>query len=361
MPKKKKVLFWIPYPPGEAPSQRFRFEQYFLALDQHHIDYKLAPFLDDHTWRILYHPGKVVAKAWGILKGFLKRLWQVLAVVPQYDFVFVHREAAPLGPPVFEWMAAKIWRKKLIYDFDDAIWLANTSEQNKIAAGLKWHQKVGSICQWAWKVSCGNRYLCQYAAQFNKQVVHNPTTIDTVHLHNPYLYPQQQKQKIVIGWTGTHSTMPYLLPLVPVLQRLEEQFDFEFCVISNQNPELPLKSFSFRKWSKETEIADLRYFDIGVMPLTDDKWAKGKCGFKALQYMSLEVPTLVSPVGVNTEIIEHGVNGYICSSQEEWETYLRQLLEGSTNSKTLGMVARETVEARYSVNSNTRTFLSLFD
>ncbi|MFB9864452.1 glycosyltransferase [Rufibacter immobilis] len=361
MMKIKQVLFWIPYPSGEAPSQRFRFEQYFSALDQHGIGYKLAPFLDENTWHILYLPGKVMRKAWGIFTGFLRRLWQVLLVVPQYDFVFVHREAAPLGPPIFEWLTAKVWGKKLIYDFDDAIWLANTSEQNKIAAGLKWHQKVNSICKWAWKVSCGNRYLCTYAAQFNAQVVHNPTTIDTVNLHNPDLYPQQQKERIVIGWTGTHSTMPYLLPLVPVLQRLEQEFDFEFCVISNQNPLLPIRSFSFRKWSKESEIADLRYFDIGVMPLTDDKWAKGKCGFKALQYMSLEVPTLVSPVGVNTEIVEHGVNGYICATPEEWETYLRQLLTRKANSRTLGIAARETVEARYSVKSNAENFVQLFN
>ena len=295
----------------------------------------------------------------GILGGFARRL-VLLFSVPKYDFVFIHREAAPVGPPVFEWLIARVLRKKIIYDFDDAIWLANTSEANKIAAGVKWHHKVADICKWAYKVSCGNAYLANYAQQFNPQAIVNPTTIDTVHLHNQ-VRDQAVPGRLVIGWTGTHSTMKYLDQIVPVLARLEaEGLEFEFRVISNQPPGLPLQSLVYLPWRKETEIADLLGFHIGLMPLEDDLWAKGKCAFKALQYMALGIPPLVSPVGMNTEVVQHGQNGFVCATAPEWEASLRRILADAGLRQQLGAAARATIEQRYAVVANTPNFLALF-
>lgn len=356
-----RILFLIPYPSGQAPSQRFRFEQYLGILRQHGHEYRLAPFLSDATWRILYKPGQAARKALGILGGFRRRVGHVLAA-RSYDYVFVHREVTPLGPPVFEWLLAKVLRKRLIYDFDDAIWLANTSEANNIAAGLKWHQKVGSICRWAHKNSCGNDYLAAYARQFNPSAVVNPTTIDTEHLHNQ-VRDQLAPGPLVIGWTGTHSTLKYLRPLVPVLAQLEaEGLDFEFRVISNQPPdfEQALRSLRFVPWQKATEIPDLLTFHVGLMPLEDDPWAQGKCAFKALQYMALGIPALVSPVGMNTEVVQDGVNGYICRKPADWLRHLRHLLTDAELRQHVGRAARITVEQRYSVRSNTPNFLGLF-
>ena len=353
-----RILFLVPYPPGRAPSQRFRFEQYLDELTAQGYYYRLAPFLSVATWDIFYKPGHAVAKALGILSGFVRRVGLLFAV-PSYDFVFVHREAAPIGPPVFEWLIAKVLGKKIIYDFDDAIWLANTSEANKIAAGLKWHHKVADICRWAYKNSCGNAYLAHYARQFNSAVV-NPTTIDTVHLHNQ-VRDQAAPGRLVIGWTGTHSTLKYLDQVVPVLAKLEvEGLDFEFRVISNQPPTLPLRSLVFMPWRKDTEITDLLGFHVGLMPLEDDLWAKGKCAFKALQYMALGIPALVSPVGMNTEVVQHGQNGFVCATDAEWEVSLRQLLLDVYLRQRMGFAARDTVEQRYSVRANTANFLALF-
>lgn len=353
-----KILFIAPYPLGQAPSQRFRFEQYLDTLTQHGNQWHLAPFLSMATWRILYKPGHTVAKTAGIVAGFLRRVG-LLFTVPRYDYVFIHREASPIGPPVFEWIMAKVLRKKIIYDFDDSIWLSNTSEANKIVAGIKWHQKVDSICRWAYKVSCGNAYLRAYAQQFNEQAIINPTTIDTKHLHNQ-VRDQQAPGKLVIGWTGTHSTLKYLHQIVPVLARLEQEFDFEFRVISNQPPALPLQSLVYQPWRKDTEIADLLGFHVGLMPLEDDLWAQGKCAFKALQYMALGEPALVSPVGMNTEVVTDGVNGNICATPEEWEVALRRLLLNADLRAEMGAAARQTVEKRYSVTANGPTFLALF-
>jgi glycosyltransferase involved in cell wall biosynthesis len=356
----KRILFLVPYPAGQAPSQRFRYEQYLDQLTAHGIAYTLAPFLDEATWRILYKPGQAAQKVWGIVRGFGRRL-KLMATARRYDFVFVHREAAPLGPPVFEWILAKVLGKKLIYDFDDAIWLPAISEANRIAAGLKFHGKVASICRWAYKNACGNAYLAAYARQFNPSTMVMPTTIDTKHLHNQ-VRDQATPGRLVIGWTGTHSTMKYLDQVVPVLARLEaEGLDFEFRVISNQPPALPLNSLVYLPWNKSTEIADLLGFHVGLMPLEDDPWAKGKCAFKALQYMALGIPPLVSPVGMNTEVVQHGQNGFVCTTANDWETHLRQLLADASLRQHLGQAARATIVQRYSVQANTATFLGLFE
>ncbi|WP_426490592.1 glycosyltransferase [Hymenobacter sp. 102] len=354
-----QILFIAPYPHGKAPSQRFRFEQYFDLLTQAGYKWKLAPFISDSTWAILYKPGHTVAKVSGIVAGFIRR-FLLLFTLSNYDYVFIHREASPIGPPIFEWIIAKLLRKKVIYDFDDAIWLANTSETNKIVAGIKWHHKVDAICKWAYKVSCGNAYLRNYARQFNTNALINPTTIDTLNLHNQ-VRNQRAGGPLVIGWTGTHSTLQYLQQIVPVLAKLEKEFEFEFRVISNQAPNLPLKSLMYQPWRKESEIQDLLGFHVGLMPLEDDLWAKGKCAFKALQYMALGEPALVSPVGMNTEVVQNGVNGYICATPEEWEQSLRNLLQNPELREELGTQARQTIVERYSVVANWPNFLALFN
>jgi len=354
---KPNILFVVPYPAGQAPSQRFRFEQYFDLLTQKGYRFTIAPFLDDETWRILYKPGMAAKKAFGILAGFWRR-FVLLFRLSKYDYIFLHREASPIGPPWFEWIAAKVLGKKIVYDFDDAIWIPNTSENNKIVAGVKWHHKVDSICKWAYKVSCGNSYLQAYAKKFNQNAIVNPTTIDTVNLHNRV--KDQHTDKVVIGWTGTHSTMKYLEMVVPVLQKLEERYPFEFIVISNKKPDFKLRSLKFLPWKKETEIDDLLRFNIGLMPLEDDLWAKGKCAFKALQYMALGIPAVVSPVGMNTEVVTDGVNGYICNTSDEWYASLEKIMQDPNLRIELGKAARQTIESRYAVASNSENFLKLF-
>ncbi len=355
-----KVLFLFPYPLHEAPSQRFRFEQYFDVLSTHGIQVKTQGFLNLYTWRKLYQQGNTVEKMLGIMIGFLKRFW-LLFSVSRYDYIFIHREATPVGPPIIEWLIATKFKKRIIYDFDDAIWLPNTSTQNSIAAKLKYHQKVGKICKWAKKVSVGNKFLAEYARQFNDYVIINPTTIDTENLHNPKNRTlKSNTQTLIIGWTGTHSTMVYLNEILPVIDDIAKTTEIIFRIISNQPPEFHRNYVEYLPWKKETEIQDLLSFDIGIMPLTEDKWAEGKCGFKALQYMSLEIPTLASPVGVNKEIITSGTNGYLCQTPADWFKNIQWLLKDEKLRKVIGSAGRTTVIDRYSVLSNKQNFINLF-
>lgn len=357
------ILFVVPYPAGRAPSQRFRFEQYLDALAAHGHRYRLAPFLTVATWNILYRPGHVSAKVLGILGGLARRVGLLFAV-PAYDFVFIHREAAPIGPPVFEWVMTKLLGKRIIYDFDDAIWIKDPAGEQSFISRLKWQQKVSRICGWAHQVSCGNDYLRDYARQFNPAAIINPTTLDTDRLHNQVRDQRLAAgQPVVVGWTGTHTTLRHLDLVWPALARLErEGHRFEFRVIANQPPEpAGLRSLAYQPWRKDTEIPDLLEFHFGLMPLVDDPWARGKCAFKALQYMALGMPALVSPVGMNTEVVQDGQNGYVCATDEEWYQAIRRLLTDGPLRAQLGAAARRTIVERYSVASNQANFLALFD
>jgi glycosyltransferase involved in cell wall biosynthesis len=342
---------------GIAPSQRFRFEQYFESLSESGFEFDVKPFLDEQAMIYLYEPGNFFRKVWKVKRGLLKRCFQLFSLC-RYDYVFIHREAAAIGPPVYEWLISKIFRKKIIFDFDDAIWLKNTSSTNSVISLFKRYRNAENVCSWAWKVSCGNDYLADHARKFNKNVVVNPTTIDTENHHNRV--KEFSDDRITIGWTGTHSTIKYLDALLPILKKLEAEFDFTLLVIADRAPEFELKSLKFVPWSKESEIDDLLRMDVGVMPLEDDKWANGKCGFKALQYMSLGIPAMVSPVGVNTKIVDNDVNGWICTSEAEWEQTLRSVLKKQIELKSFSSAARAKIEAHYSVRSNTPNFLHLF-
>ena len=356
-----KVLFLTPYPTGQAASQRFRFEQYFHLLKERGIECEVSGFLDEGTWKLIYEKGFLMVKFWGMIKGLLRRIGNLIGI-SNYDMVFVHREALPIGPPIIEWMVTRVFRKKLVFDFDDAIWVPNYSESNKFFSFLKRYSDVSRVCKWSHKVSCGNQYLCNYARQYNANVIYNPTTIDTDDYHNREKdYTNIGEKKFVIGWTGSHSTIRYLFEIVPVLKELERDHDFDFHVISDQDPHLDLKSFKFVKWNRKTEIDDLIKFDIGLMPLTNDTWANGKCGFKALQYMALGIPAVVSPMSENSQMVEDMTDGLICNTLEDWKKKLEMVLNDKLILQRLSRHTREKIVKSYSVNSNKDNFLSLFE
>lgn len=356
--KPVKVLFLVPYPVRHAPSQRFRVELYEPYLREAFMQYKIAGFMDEQTWNLLYKNGAALQKAFGIIKGYLRRIKHVLLDVHAYDYVFVHREAAPLGPPIFEWIIAKVWRKKMIYDYDDAIWIPNTSAENKMAAWLKANWKVKYICKWSYKVVGGNDYLCNYARQVNANVILIPTCVDMKRVHNKIKIHHSGKP--IVGWTGSHSTLAYLDAVMPVLKELQEELEFSFLVIANKKPEFDLKDWQFLPWDETTEVDDLLKMDIGIMPLQADAWSEGKCGFKLIQYLSLCIPAVASPVGVNKVIIEQGSNGYLCNNAAEWKEALRALINNIALRQGMGIAGHDKMLREYSIQSQTDKFIGLF-
>jgi len=352
-----KVKILCPYPLGQAPSQRFRFEQYLDILDKKGIHIEVFSFLSPKGWALWYAKGKPLQKALHLVLGCWKRIF-LLFRLRQTDVVFIHREAAPFGPPIIEWCIAKVFKKKIIYDYDDAIWLPNYSPQHRYVHRIKAYWKVKYIIRWATHVSAGNAYLADYARGFGAEVTIIPTTID-LNLHRVPASTQMSTLP-VLGWTGTHTTIHYLEELLPVLAKISKEIEFVLHVISNEAPPFESANLVYIPWNKATEIADLSKFTLGLMPLSDTEWAKGKCGFKALQYMALGIPTIASNVGVNKEIIQHGENGYLADNKEEWGLLIRRMLLERELAQQMAEWGRRTVHQRYSVDANQGLYLQLF-
>lgn len=356
MANQTRILFVHPYPGGMAPSQRFRFEQYYNILEENGFQVRTAAFYSIAAWRILYLPGHFISKFFHVLAGYIKRFMLIFRI-PVYDFVFIHREITPAGPPVIEWIISRVLRKKIIYDFDDAIWLPDKREESAMRGKIKNRSKFKTICKLSHRISAGNQFLADFASNYNPNVIYNPTTIDTENRHNRI--KEHREGKTIIGWTGSHSTMGYLNQIYPVLKELTSDSNIELLVISNQKPDLD-GPFTFMKWDRETEIDDLLRIDIGVMPLPDDQWSQGKCGLKILQYMSLGIPPVASPVGVNKMLITNEVDGFLCSDNEEWRQQLTRLINDHLLRAETGKSGISRVRESFSVSSNSRNFLSLF-
>ncbi len=359
--KQIKVLLLAPYPPAVAPNQRFRFEQYldYLQSNNIHIDY--TPFWSVSAWKIIYEPGHMLRKMLALMGGTINR-FALLGKLKRYDFIWVHREVLPIGPPVLEFIMARWLGKKIIYDFDDAIWVENSSKANRwIVRFFKFHSKVRKICRYSHLVSGGNHFLADYARKFQKRVVVIPTTIDTQHYHNQ-TKEVREIEAPVIGWTGTHSTLIQLRQVEKALAQLQKHCNAVVHVICNEDPLLKDVNYRYIPWKKETEIEDLLAFDIGIMPLRNSDWERGKCGFKALQYMSLGIPVVASAVGANKDIITHEKNGMLLpdNQPETWVPALIRLITDNQLREHLGTAGRQRVIDEYAVESNKERYLRLF-
>jgi glycosyltransferase involved in cell wall biosynthesis len=357
MNKKKKIHFWVPYPLRSAPSQRFRVEQYLPYIPADQFFYKIQSFLDSATWKVFYGKGNKLRKFFGMVMAFLRRFKHLFQSIDA-DYIFMLREASSVGPPVFEWLLSKIFRKKIIYDFDDAIWIPGGEEASVTKKILKATWKVKHIIRWSYKISCGNEFLCAYARKYNKNIVLLPTVVDTFrsadHQRN-----QQAGKKVVVGWTGSHTTLHNLEEIQEVIPELKKGIDFDFLVISNKPPDWHF-DFIFRKWQEETEIEDLLQMHIGVMPLKQGTWFEGKCGFKLIQYHACGIPAVASPTGVNPLITLQNRTGFIANNKEEWKDYLKKLIADAALRSSMGEAGRKHIEKNYSLNSLFPTFISLF-
>lgn len=341
-----------------APSQRFRYEQYLGFLESEGIDFEFSSFLTQKSWDTFYKKGYFLKKFVSLFVGWIKR-YGLLFKARKFDTVFIHREMKPFGFPFFEWLFLGLYGKKSIYDFDDAIWLPNFSHSNRRFAFLKRYGNVKFICKRVNKVSVGNPFLKEYAQKFNANVYVIPTTIDMLGYHNR-VHTFERHDKIKLGWTGSHSTVSYLEQLEPVFIELSKRIDFELIVISDKKPNLKIQELRYFEWNKSTEISDLDRMDIGLMPIGNSDWDKGKCGFKALQYMSLGIPALVSPYGVNKHIVEDGATGFHCKSETDWINNILYLAENLTQLEEMGKRARLFIENNYSVRANKDKYLHLF-
>ncbi|MFQ3579847.1 MAG: glycosyltransferase family 4 protein [Bacteroidales bacterium] len=355
----KKILYIVPHRYNRSPGQRFRCEHFIPILQKNGFSITYSNLLSAWDDKMFYKKGKYAAKLYILLKSFVVRFYDFLRAW-NYDYIFIYREAIMVGTVFFERLFS-FTNAKILYDFDDSIWLNDTSEGNRNLRWLKNPAKTGTIVAIANTVIVGNNYLAQYARKFNHKVIVIPTTIDTEYHKRTTI--KHHTDTVCIGWTGTSTTLKHFEEIIPVLMILKQKYCDKIYIkhinnIHYEHKELQIKSIL---WSFNNEISELEEFDIGIMPLPNDEWTKGKCGFKGLQYMSLEIPPVMSGVGVNTEIIQHGENGYIANTTDEWIVCLSLLIEDALLRQKIGKAARKTIEERYSIKSQQEKYLKLFD
>lgn len=341
----------MPYPFDTTPSQRFRLEQWMPYLEADGIRVDILPFVDDELMRLLHQPGKNFAKAIGNLRRLVYRFSDIICA-RRYDIVFIHRAACIVGPALLERLVAKLGRP-VVYDFDDAIFMLHTTAANRRFGWLKFPAKTATICRLSSHIVVGNQFLADYAQPYNSNVTIIPTSIDT-----DYYQPVQKTSngKVIIGWTGSSTSQTHLEMFAPVLREFFAKRDAELRVISNREPELPGIDYTWRPWTPETEVEELSHFDVGIMPMPEDKWARGKCALKALQYMAVGVPTICSAVGTNCEVIHHGENGLLATTREDWIASLERLVDSPQLRIELGAAGRQTVERHYSARHCAQLF-----
>lgn len=354
-----KVLVISAHRVNRSPSQRYRYEQYIDYLQNNGFEFTFSPLLNEKDDVLFYSKGNVFLKMLVLVKSYFKRKKDAVRC-KHFDVVLIQREALFTGNTFFEKAAFKSGAK-VIFDFDDSIWLNDTSPANKKFAWLKNPNKLKIILSYAHLVISGNKYLSEYALTYNNNVIIIPTTINTeIHIPKP---EYRNKEIITIGWSGSASTIKHFELLITVLKKLKEKYQnkIQFKVIGDKNyahSELNIKGIA---WNPLTEVNDLNTFDIGIMPLPDDEWSKGKCGLKGLSYMSCGIPTIMSRVGVNSEIINQKVNGYLAESEEEWIDYMSLLIENAELRNAIGNEGRKTVQHLYSTKANQEKYLLAFN
>ena len=352
-----RILALVPSLYNTSPGQRFRLEQWEPLLRARGVEITYEPFENDDLHEVLYKSGSLGRKLSEVGRAFRRRA-SALRRLRGFDAVYVFREAALLGPPLFERWVQRAGIP-LIFDFDDAIFVPYRSPSNGYLSYLKFPAKTRTICRMAAHVMAGNPYLADYARQVNDQVTIIPTTIDT---EQYTVQPRATDPQVpVIGWSGSYSTVQHLDTLKGAFRRLAERERFRLRVIGTPSYEIAGVEVEALPWRSATEVADLRPMDIGVMPLPDDRWSRGKCGLKALQYMALGIPTVCSPVGVNSDIISDDKNGLLASTEEEWVEKLSRLLRSAGLRERLGLAGRATVEAQYSALAQAPRVFQIFN
>ncbi len=360
-----RISALTPYP-IEGASTRFRVAQFTQPLRNFGCSLEVIPFYPSSTLSILYNSGRAIRKS-RVLLSALRRRRAFLKSMGNSDLVLVHRELAPVLPGYFERLlrdSGLPW----VFDFDDAIFLPPRGGHPLLGALRRPREATAALVRGAAAVLAGNLYLAEFArealrgaggrqSQGPEAVLVLPTVVDTAEFSPCPEVAGRRKvagsgDELVVGWIGTHTTISYLEPILPEIMALQGELPFTLRVVGGRPPEVPSGlRMEYVPWELEDELSYFRGLDVGLYPLVEDDWSRGKCGFKAIQYLSCGVPVVASPVGVIRDIVVHGETGFWAQSKGSWRDQLRILLTDGSLRRTLGERGRKKVEEEYSVGA----------
>ncbi len=345
-----KVLALVPYP-EESAGTRYRIGQFAPALSALGAEVTIAPMLDAAAFGRLYRPGGVPGKALDFVRAAARR-GAAIDRAGAYDAVFVHREVWPLRLPALE-RRLLARNRRIVFDFDDAIFLPNVSAANRALGFLKAPEKSAWLAGHARALTAGNAFLEDWAhrhAAPDARVFAVPTAVDTARWR-PQATPQKGDGLVRLGWIGSHSTMPFLESLAPVIEALGARHPELRLTVIGATTDRFAGMLETIPWTLEGEVEALDRIDIGLAPLPDSDWARGKCGLKLIQYLALEKPVVASAVGVHPEMIEHGAQGLLVDRPGGWIPALERLIADKALRRSMGARGRVRVIERYSVDA----------
>jgi|GEM_PF-445297 len=316
-----KVLFLLES--RKTPSSRFRGYNYTKYLEKTGVKYRVIAIPKNFIWRL-----------------------SIFFPILFCDVVFIQKKVFH----IWELVLIRILASKVIYDIDDAImFIEKTTEEKRERRNINRNKRLFKTLNTADYIIAGNNYLAEFIRKFNTNIKIIPTPVDTKAYH--VIKHKLNNRDIVIGWIGTEGNLKYLFLLKHVFKNLKEKYNnIILKIVCDKFIDLDKFSIQKKFWKLEDEVRDLQSFDIGIMPLKDDEWARGKCGFKILQYMAVGIPSVSSPVGVNSEIVQDGFNGFLAKDDEEWIEKLSILIENRDLRMKMGERGREYVERNYSLD-----------
>ncbi|HLJ85644.1 MAG TPA: glycosyltransferase family 4 protein [Candidatus Angelobacter sp.] len=350
--KKKKILFFVAHPELDAGS-RYRVYQFRPYLERAGYECVIAPFSSPILFQLLRTKGQLPRKIYEMLICTLRRTVQISAA-SKYEVVVINREVFPFLMPLWE-RAVLRRNRRVVFGFDDAVYSNHpdvSSFRHPLLYRFKYGRGVDEVMKRSACIIAGNRILGEYARRFNENVTVIPTVVDCEYYRYRDVDPDEEGVRpVVVGWMGSPSTAPYLSMVESALTRLSEKYSgrvqYRFFGCPEYQPQLP-ESLSL-PFVLSSEIKDLHSLDIGIMPMPDTEWTRGKCAFKAIQYMATGAVAVASPVGVTTDLIRDGENGLLAQTPDEWFAALSRLVSDTQLRRSISRRARQTIIEGYSL------------
>jgi glycosyltransferase involved in cell wall biosynthesis len=346
----------------KGPSSRYRFYNYRKLFGEEGVTMEIDPFFPD---AYLDHRG-IRKRFPAVLLAYGRRLGRVLELLRnpgRYDLVLVEYELFPWWPALFERLF-RLRGVRYVVDYDDAVFHRYDRHRSVIVRRLL-GDKIASVMRNARGVVVCNPYLEAYARRVNRKILRLPTVPPTERYRNECVPRREREQTFVIGWIGSKSTSPYLLEFLPAYRRFAERhrgaslhlvgFDEEL-LSAEERERYRIRTIP---WSEEGELEAIRNFDVGIMPLPDTPWSRGKCGFKLLQYHACGKGVIASPVGINRSIVRHGHNGLLAETEREWEEALERFRSDEAFRRAAGEAGRRQMDEKYDHRQTGRRYLRM--
>lgn len=350
----KRSVFFTKYDFSGA-SSRYRTLQYLRGEGSIEKNVTIFPLFSSRYIEVRY---KSFLLKWMLVTSFffIRRLTKVMLVRPS-DTVYIEYELLPFFPPLLE-LYLKALGCRLIFDYDDAIFARYQDHRFRVVRFVLGN-KIAKLMRMADAVVVGNEYLAEYAHQCGcKRVEIIPTVVDL----NRYCYVKDRsddKSNLVIGWIGSPSTVKYVADILPVLDKLIVEVDFQLHLIGAGDFYISREYIQTRQWNYDTEIEMLLSFDIGIMPIPCNSWTKGKCGFKLVQYLACGIPVVASAVGINKKLCVDGLTGFQALSDDDWHHALTKLLMDKDLRAKMGREGRRLIVSQFSLQQRQSQFFKV--